>query len=103
MVVADPAHHRRYHHLTPLYNIKLRATDWRILWWLLCHQKKNREGVNTGAVAEGWRKKCLEELGVAPHTMLLAKNNLRAAGVIISGKYQRDLRINPKAFEYEVR
>lgn len=85
----------------PLYARKLHALDHRLLWWLLAHQEV-ADGVPTGIVrTEGasWRVQAQADLKTHRPKLWAAIQRLRAAGVIESAPYSREVRIMPEAFQ----
>lgn len=82
----------------PLYSKPLRALDHRLIWWLLAHQSRDK-GSPTGVVKSGWRTLALRDLKTHHRLLWESVKRLRAAGVIRSEPYQRNLRIDGSAFE----
>lgn len=81
----------------PLYAHKLRALDWRLLWWLLSKQTIVG-GVATGIVPAGWRRRACKELKTYRTKIYESQKRLKEAGVIIVEPHQRNVRLNGDAF-----
>lgn len=82
----------------PIHKIKLTATEYRLLWWLLANQERDGWDYPTGTVAAGWHKRAMRELGLAQTNLWHAKKSLREAGIIEAERFERELRIRPEAF-----
>lgn len=82
----------------PIYSKELRRLDYRLIFWLLSHQNVDK-GMPTGVVKSGWRTLAQRDLKTHHRLLWESVKRLRAAGVIRSEPYQRNLRVDGSAFE----
>lgn len=82
----------------PVLSKTLRATDYRLLFWLLAAQERDAAGIPMGTVPPGWRERAAADLDVGKPMLWRCQKRLVDAGIITLAPYQRTVRINGEAF-----
>ncbi len=71
----------------PIWSLKLHATSWQLLWWLIARMD------GAGLVVGGWRGEAARDMGRDRLWVAKCARMLRVAGLIRSDDYERSVTV----------